>query len=123
MEPPPIKTDTPEVWPIIIHDLVRNLLIAPEHEGARVFLIKACQARDAFGREKYGVGLQVQNGRHPLRDAQDEALDCMAYTRQHFERVRASGAPRPAVLAAWQLHLAACAIGAMIANALMAEPT
>lgn len=123
MEPPPIKTDTAEIWPLIIHDLRRELLMSPEHEPARGALIKACEARDSFGREKYGVGLQVENGRHPLRDARDEALDCMAYTRQHFERVRASGAARPAVLAAWQLHLGACAIGAMITHALLVETT
>lgn len=80
-QPPPVRTETPEVWPAIIRTLKEN-----DPSPANERLIAACQARDAFGRQKYGVGLQVENGRDPLTDALDEALDAMAYTYQHKER-------------------------------------
>lgn len=89
MQPPPIKTDTPEIWPMIIRGLREN---APS--ATNDLLILACINRDAYGRSKYGVGLQVDNGREPLADALDEALDAMAYTRQHYERVRTKPALR-----------------------------
>lgn len=81
MEPPPIRTNTPEVWPLIITELTDAA-----HTRPMKLLLAACVARDAFGRDKYGTPLQVENGRNPLRDA----LDAMAYTRQHYERVRAA---------------------------------
>lgn len=42
--------------------------------------------RNDFGREKYGVGLQVENGRDALEDCMDEALDGCAYSRQQAQR-------------------------------------
>ena len=108
---------------MIVADLERGALVAPEHVGATQDLIDACKARDAFGRQKYGVGLQVENGRHPLRDARDEALDLMAYTRQNYERLNARRETRRAArLAAWQIHLAACAVAVMVVRALETEP-
>lgn len=118
--PPPVKTSSPEVWPLILDDLRKGLLVDPANAGATQSLIDACAARDAFGRQKYGVGLQVEDGRHPLRDARDEFLDGMAYTRQHFERIKAmhpsaqrGTAEYRAMLLAWQLHLTACAVAVM----------
>lgn len=122
MQPPPIKTDTPEVWPLIVADLTRGALVAPEFAGRTQPFIDACMARDAFGRAKYGTALQVENGRHPLRDALDEALDLMAYTRQHYERLNAKRETgRAARLAAWQIHLTACACAMLVLNALESE--
>lgn len=119
MEPAPKPSNTPAVWPLIVADLARGALVPPEHEGLRARFVAACEARDAFGRSKYGLPLTVENGRHPLRDAQDEALDLMAYTRQSYERLNATkGAPRAKRLAAWQLHLAACAVAIMVVAAL-----
>ena len=89
MQPPPIKTDTPEVWPLIIRGLRENTP-SPIND---LLILKSIE-RDAYGRSKYGVGLQVENGRDPLADALDEALDAMAYTRQHYERVRTKPALR-----------------------------
>lgn len=123
MEPPPIKTDTPEVWPLIIADLRRGSLVDPAHVCRTQPLIDACAARDAFGREKYGVGLQVENGRHPLKDARDEALDLMAYTRQNYERLNSKReTSRASRLGAWQLHLAACAVAVLVIEAIESEP-
>ena len=58
---PPIKNDGPEVWPIVIEDMKK---------------------RNEFGRQKYGVGLQANNGRDALVDAYEEVLDLAVYLRQ-----------------------------------------
>ncbi len=59
-QPAPTPNDHPPLWPLVIADM---------------------EARDAFGRRKYGVPLQPHNGRDYLRDALDEALDLVAYLR------------------------------------------
>jgi hypothetical protein len=41
--------------------------------------------RREFGRRKYGTVLQARNGRNPLRDAYEEALDLVVYLRQALE--------------------------------------
>lgn len=61
-------------------------------------LVKAdMEARDRVGRARYSVPLQPFNGRDPLRDAYEEALDQVVYLRQAiYERdnwVRMPGAP------------------------------
>lgn len=60
-EPPPVPTDGTPVWELVIADM---------------------RARDSFGREKYGTPLQAGNGRDPLVDAYQEALDLAVYLRQ-----------------------------------------
>ena len=40
------------------------------------------QARDRVGRERYGTPLQPFNGRDPMVDAYQEALDGCVYLRQ-----------------------------------------
>ena len=40
------------------------------------------QARDEFGRRKYGGPLRANNGRDPLVDAWQEALDLWQYIAQ-----------------------------------------
>ncbi len=81
-QPRPVLTTTPAVWPLIVTEL--RAAATPLHETLAVL----AEQRDAFGRAKYGTPLQVQNGREPLVDALQEALDAMAYTRQRYERVR-----------------------------------
>lgn len=44
--------------------------------------------RDDIGREKYGTPLQCHNGRNPLIDAYQEALDLAVYLRQKIEEDR-----------------------------------
>lgn len=48
----------------------------------REAVIEDMQARDRFGREKYGTPLQCLNGRDPLVDAYQEALDLVVYLKQ-----------------------------------------
>lgn len=63
-QPDPIPTDGPAIWDLVIQDM---------------------KDRDAKGRKAYGVPLQAHNGRDPLRDAYEEALDLAVYLRQALE--------------------------------------
>jgi hypothetical protein len=58
---PPIHNKYPAIWDLVIMDINK---------------------RDAFGVKKYGFRLQPFNGRDPLWDAYQEALDLVAYLRQ-----------------------------------------
>ncbi len=60
-EPPPIPSDRPAVWDLVIEDM---------------------RDRDTVGRERYGTPLQPHNGRDALVDAYQEALDLVVYLRQ-----------------------------------------
>lgn len=62
-EPAPVHNELPAVWQLVIDDM---------------------QARDRFGREKYGTPLQPFNGRDSLTDAYQEALDLVVYLRQRI---------------------------------------
>lgn len=59
--PTPERADKPAVWDLVMADM---------------------QARDSEGRRKYGTPLQPHNGRDPLVDAYQEALDLVVYLRQ-----------------------------------------
>ena len=63
-EPDPIPNDSPS-----IHDLV----------------IRDMEDRKTMGLKKYGTILQAHNGRNPLIDAYQEALDLAVYLRQEIE--------------------------------------
>lgn len=67
----PVPNTRPAVWDLVIRDM---------HE------------RDAVGRERYGTPLQAHNGRDPLVDAYQEALDLVVYMRQAIEE-RTDAAP------------------------------
>ena len=60
-QPPPIPSDRPPVWDLVIADM---------------------RDRDAIGRARYGTPLQPHNGRDALVDAYQESLDLAAYLRQ-----------------------------------------
>lgn len=60
-EPPPVKNNLPAVWDLVLADI---------------------KERDEIGKEKYGTRLQPFNGRNPLKDAYQEALDLVVYLRQ-----------------------------------------
>jgi hypothetical protein len=66
-EPAPIPNDRRPVWDLVIEDM---------------------RARDNAGRAKYGTPLQAGNGRDPLVDAYQEALDLAVYLRQAIEERR-----------------------------------
>jgi len=55
--------------------------------GAPVWqlVVDDMHARDAIGRQRYGVPLRAFNGRDALRDAYEEALDLAVYLRQAIE--------------------------------------
>ena len=74
-EPPPTPNARPAVWDLVIADM---------------------RERDAEGIRKYGTRLQPGNGRDPLVDAYQEALDLVVYLRQAIaERDDAPPAPDP----------------------------
>jgi hypothetical protein len=81
-EPAPKRTDSPAVWPLVIADLAA--LDAPE--WLRQVMADDMRDRDAFGREKYGTPLQVENDRDASTDAYQEALDLAVYLRQKAEQ-------------------------------------
>jgi hypothetical protein len=60
-QPAPVPNERPAVWDLVIADM---------------------QNRDRIGRERYGTPLQPHNGRDPLVDAYQEALDLAVYLRQ-----------------------------------------
>jgi hypothetical protein len=60
-EPEPTSSDSPAIWDLVLKDI---------------------EERDRNGLSKYGVRLQAFNGRRPLIDAYQEALDLVVYLRQ-----------------------------------------
>lgn len=78
-QPPPIVNGGPAVWPMVIADVRGRWPM--KHPVVRR-LVKDMEARDAFGREKYGTPLQRDNGRDALADAYQEALDLCVYLKQ-----------------------------------------
>jgi len=60
-EPDPKPNKEAAVWSLVIKDMAE---------------------RDLSGLEKYGTRLQPHNGRDPLVDAYQEALDLVVYLRQ-----------------------------------------
>mgnify|MGYP000969646827 CR=1 FL=1 len=71
-QPPPTSDDAgPEVWPALLADVQMS-------DALRAL----CEERDAMGRAKYGTALRVHNGRDPLVDALQEALDLAVYLHQ-----------------------------------------
>lgn len=111
-QPPPKKTNTPEVWPLVVDEVRRGVYGMPPYWADR--LANAMEARDAFGREKHGEPLRVECGRDALIDSSEEALDLCAYTRQQWEQTRLPSDWDTHVLAValagriqWRIHLRA----------------
>lgn len=59
-QPDPIHNDLPAVWDLVVRDM---------------------NERNIEGTKKYGTPLQPFNGRDPLVDAYQEALDLVVYLR------------------------------------------
>jgi len=72
-QPLPVIQDGPYIQTLVIEDIQTRLLI---------------------GIERYGTGLQANNGRDALQDAYEEALDLCCYLRQMIEERRLERAPR-----------------------------
>lgn len=79
-QPDPTPNNNPPIWPLVI-DFVRGRFSRLTEDR----MIADMTARDTLGRERYGTPLQARNGRDPLLDAYDEALDKAAYLRQYYE--------------------------------------
>jgi hypothetical protein len=77
-QPPPVNGPGPALWPIIISELGDS--------ETDELLATDMQARDDFGRAKYGVPLVASNGRDHLADAYQEALDFVVYLRAAFDK-------------------------------------
>lgn len=63
-QPAPIHNQRPAVWDLVMQDM---------------------NARNEFGKAKYGTPLQAFNGRDALKDAYEEVLDLAVYLRQLME--------------------------------------
>jgi hypothetical protein len=63
----------------------------PGQEDVLSLVIEDLQRRDEVGRKKYGTTLQTFNGRDPLIDAYQEALDLAMYLRQAIEERSVNG--------------------------------
>lgn len=76
-QPPPVDVPgAPSVHALVVADLAE--LFPPGHSQLAVDV----DERGAFGRRKYGQTLQPGNGRDPVADAYEEALDLACYLRQ-----------------------------------------
>lgn len=58
----------------------------PSEGDVWLLVLKDMEARRLHGIEKYGVPVQPYNGRDPLVDAYQEALDLCVYLRQAIEQ-------------------------------------
>ena len=63
-EPDPIPNESEPIWDLVKKDI---------------------DVRNGVGIRKYGTPLQAHNGRDPLIDAYQEALDLVVYLRQAIE--------------------------------------
>lgn len=82
-QPPPKATELPAVWELVIADY----RLRSEDLDAEVVrdVLDDMTARDATGRERYGVPLTAYNGRDQLVDAYQEQLDGAVYLRAAIE--------------------------------------
>lgn len=71
-------------------DLVREQEAPKANDREHIWdlVIQDMKQRDADGAKKYGTHLQAFNGRNPLVDAYQEALDLVVYLRQAIEEQR-----------------------------------
>lgn len=79
-QPDPIRNANPAVWLAVIDDVLETTPEGP----VRDLLIKDMQDRDQWGRSKYGVPLQPNNGRDALVDLYQEFLDATVYIKQYL---------------------------------------
>lgn len=87
-QPPPVPGGE-LVWPLVLADLDAEEQRYREEEGDEIApyldrLRKDMAARDAAGREKYNMPLTTRNGHDAGRDAYEEALDLVVYSRQRL---------------------------------------
>lgn len=89
-QPPPVGVSHPESWPRAMVEYAQwfrensAVGMGPEIQTAAATL-GAMGERHKLGVERYGVGLQPGNGRDPIVDAAQEALDLCAYLTQSLQ--------------------------------------
>lgn len=88
-QPPPTATDSAAVWPQVV-DHARRFFDEPHEAQLLELLATDMEGRDAFGRQKYGMPVRVDNGRDHLTDAYQEALDLCVYLKAEDLRQRAA---------------------------------
>lgn len=77
MQDAPKANSNKPVWEAVIEDEIRSGSSFNEE-----YIVPDMKKRHQKGLETYGVPLQPFNGRDPLLDAYEEALDLMAYLKQ-----------------------------------------
>lgn len=110
-EPQPVQTGSAAVWPLVIAQLEADGYEFESTVAGQEALLEAFRQRHAYGLRKYGEGLQVENGRNPLRDLLDEALDAVAYSRQNYEQTHQEED--------WELHGNAVQFAARVMDRLL----
>lgn len=75
----PIPNDREPTWELVIRDLERSPWVYSS------LVVADARSRDEMGMRKYGTRLQSHNGRDPLKDAYEEALDLAVYLRNCIE--------------------------------------
>lgn len=96
-QPAPVPTSASwPVWPTIFDN---------PHLGLTPWMVADMRERHELGRAKYGVALQTFNGRDPIIDAYQEALDLVVYTQQARLEL-AAATLNPSVEENWNRRLA-----------------
>lgn len=82
-QPPPVANGTPPLWERVVAKWRAGVQVPAPQNSIVVRAIELDMLeRDQIGRERYGVPLQAHNGRDPLVDAYQEALDLRVYLEQ-----------------------------------------
>lgn len=84
----PTVNDEPYVHDVLVADLHSRFIV---HAPIREQVVADILRRKALGTERYGTPLQPHNGRSPLLDAYEEALDLAVYLRQHLMEKTSEG--------------------------------
>lgn len=80
-QPMPTASNTPHMHDLVSADLaVRDCF--GDDDPVLVQIVADLAARKAVGLKRYGQPLQAFNGRDPILDAYEEALDMSVYLRQ-----------------------------------------
>lgn len=86
-EPSPMSAAGAHIWDLVIADVrLRSGTMFGEVHPVYDALVADMRARDKMGAERYGTHLQADNGRDPMVDGYQEALDYAVYMRQAVER-------------------------------------
>lgn len=87
---PPVPNGRRPVWEIVIERDEAARRVIERKGGGEIArpdwdaYLRHCRERDAEGRRKYSTPLQSHNGRDPLVDALQEALDLRVYMEQAY---------------------------------------